>query len=252
LNNRGSKYLQGCIVGYISIFKIITLESFLMKKPCYILLALFTWLISFVSEAQVFCGYDLRRTDSTKAKYFQAEEEKLNQAIRSQILKIRSNNFANALIRNQSTKIKSTSTTPLPATVYIPVVYHIISEDPFAITDAMVQASLDDLNKAYAHQGAYGVDTLGADTRIQFKLAQRTPTGEKSNGINRIKSFYDTVDVDLEDAAMKNQIKWDPTKYANIWVVKKINGEIQPSIFECGQWTRVAYGGYASAGVEWL
>ncbi|MDO9157098.1 MAG: hypothetical protein Q7U17_09505, partial [Sediminibacterium sp.] len=64
-----------------------------MKKPCYILLALFTWLISFVSEAQVFCGYDLGRTDSTKAKYFQAEEEKLNQAIRSQILKSRSNNF---------------------------------------------------------------------------------------------------------------------------------------------------------------
>ncbi|MBT9484063.1 gliding motility-associated C-terminal domain-containing protein [Sediminibacterium sp.] len=219
-----------------------------MKKPCYILLALFTWLISFVSEAQVFCGYDLGRTDTIKAKYFQAEEEKLNQAIRSQILKNRSNNFANDLIRNKSTKIKSTSTPPLPATVYIPVVYHIISEDPFAITDAMVQASLDDLNKAYAHQGAYGVDTLGADTRIQFKLAQRTPTGEKSNGINRIKSFYDTVDVDLEDAAMKNQIKWDPTKYANIWVVKKINGEIQPSVFECGQWTRVAYGGYASAG----
>jgi hypothetical protein len=56
------------------------------------------------------------------------------------------------------------------------------------------------------------------------------------------------VDVDLEDAAMKNQIKWDPAKYANVWVVKKINGEIQPSVFECGQWTRMAYGGYASAG----
>lgn len=219
-----------------------------MKNIFKIWFSLFSLCLSLSGTAQVMCGFDLGRNDTTKAKYFEAAEEKLNLAIRSKILKSRSTNFANSSIRNQSTKIKSTSTAPLPATVYIPVVYHIISEDPFAITDAMVQASLDDLNKAYAHQGAYGVDTLGADTRIQFKLAQRTPTGEKSNGINRIKSFYDTVDVDLEDAAMKNQIKWDPAKYANIWVVKKINGEIQPSVFECGQWTRVAYGGYASAG----
>jgi gliding motility-associated-like protein len=219
-----------------------------MKKPWYILLVLISCLISSALEAQVFCGYDLGRADTSKAKYFKGEEEKLNIAIRSQILKTSESIFAKNTIRNQSTGIKSTSTPPLPATVYIPVVFHIIDENPFATTDAMVQAAVDDLNRAFAHQGAYGVDTLGADTRIQFKLAQRTPTGEKSNGINRIKSFYDTVDVDLEDAAMKNQIKWDPSKYANIWVVKKINGEIQPSLFECGQWTRVAYGGYASAG----
>lgn len=199
-------------------------------------------------NAQVLCGYDLGRTDTIKAKIFQAEEEKLNRAIQVQIAKDRSGKMVNGQIRNQSTgKIKSTAT-PLPPTVYIPVVYHIIDADPFSISDAMVQASLDDLNRAYAHQGAYSVDPLGEDTRIQFRLAQRTPTGEKSNGINRIKSFYDSVDVDLEDAALKNQIKWDPTRYANIWVVKKINGEIQPSRFECGQWTRMAYGGYASAG----
>lgn len=199
-------------------------------------------------SAQIMCGYDLGRTDSIKAKEFQAIEEKLNKAIQQQIAKDRSSQMARGQVRNQSTgKIKSNSTA-LPPTVYIPVVYHIIDADPFSITDAMVQASLDDLNRAYAHQGAYSVDTLGEDTRIQFRLAQRTPTGEKSNGINRIKSFYDSVDVDLEDAALKSQIKWDPSRYANIWVVKKINGEIQPSRFECGQWTRMAYGGYASAG----
>ena len=220
-----------------------------MKNHFKILVTLLiAMLSSFNLEAQVLCGYDLGRADSSKSKLYKAEEEKMHTAIRSQILKTREAIFAKGQVRNQSTKVKSTSTPPLPATVYIPVVFHIISEDPFSITDAMVQASLDDLNKAFAHQGSYGVDALGADTRIQFKLAQRTPTGEKSNGINRIKSLYDTVDVDLEDAAMKNQIKWDPAKYANIWVVKKINGEIQPSVFECGQWTRMAYGGYASAG----
>lgn len=219
-----------------------------MNNYLKILLILLTTLITHAIYAQVLCGYDLGRADSSKSTIYKAEEEKMHQAIRAQILKTRQANFSKGIIRNQSSGTLQSNSTPLPATVYIPVVFHLISEDPFAITDAMVQASLDDLNKAFAHQGAYGVDTLGEDTRIQFKLAQRTPTGEKSNGINRIKSFYDTVDVDLEDAAMKNQIKWDPSKYANIWVVKKINGEIQPSVFECGQWTRMAYGGYASAG----
>ena len=219
-----------------------------MKKKFTIYFLFFCISIFTKLTAQVLCGYDLGRTDTIKAKYFQAEEEKLNRAIQVQIAKDRSSRMVSGQIRSQSSgKIKSTAT-PLPPTVYIPVVYHIIDADPFSITDAMVQASLDDLNRAYAHQGAFSVDPLGEDTRIQFRLAQRTPSGEKSNGINRIKSFYDSVDVDLEDAALKNQIKWDPTRYANIWVVKKINGEIQPSRFECGQWTRMAYGGYASAG----
>lgn len=220
----------------------------LTKKFFFICFFISLFHFSLKLEAQVMCGYDLGRTDTVKAKLFQAEDEKLNQMIQVQIAKERSNRMVNGQIRNQSSgKIKSNSTA-LPPTVYVPVVYHIIDADPFTITDAMVQESLDDLNRAYAHQGAYSVDPLGEDTRIQFRLAQRTPTGEKSNGINRIKSFYDIVDVDLEDAALKNQIKWDPSKYANIWVVKKINGEIQPSRFECGQWTRMAYGGYASAG----
>lgn len=219
-----------------------------MRNRFLFLALIFGWIGAENLQAQVLCGYDLGRTDTAKAKLFQAEEEKMNLAIQVQIAKERSKRMVNGQIRNQSTgKIKSTAT-PLPPTVYIPVVYHIIDANPFSITDAMVQASLDDLNRAYAHIGAYSVDPLGEDTRIQFRLAQRTPTGEKSNGINRIKSFYDSVDVDLEDAALKNQIKWDPSRYANIWVVKKINGEIQPSRFECGQWTRMAYGGYASAG----
>jgi gliding motility-associated-like protein len=219
-----------------------------MKNYLKIFVTLFIALLGLQLKAQVLCGYDLGRADSSKASFFKAAEEKMNQAIRAQILKTRESVFAKGQVRNQSSGIFQSNATPPPAIVYIPIVFHIIDQNPFSITDAMVQAAVDDLNRAFAHQGAYGVDTLGADTRIQFKLAQRTPTGEKSNGVNRIKSFYDSVDVDLEDAAMKNQIKWDPAKYANVWVVKKINGEIQPSVFECGQWTRMAYGGYASAG----
>lgn len=221
-----------------------------MKIVLTILLFVTANLLCPVTNAQILCGYDMGRTDTTKAKLFKAAEEKLHQQIRHQILKTRQAQMEHGLVRNNAAVIKRNDVVPavVPPVVYIPVVFHIISEDPFSVTDAMVQAAVDDLNKAYAHQDAYSVDTLGADTRIQFKLAQRAPDGGKSTGINRIKSYYETMDVDLEDAAVKGLINWDPSRYANIWVVKKINGEIQPSLFECGKWSRMAYGGYASAG----
>lgn len=221
-----------------------------MKNVLIILLACSAAFITPVAKAQLMCGYDPGRTDTALVKLHREAEEKLHQQIRSQILKTRQAQLEKGLVRNNATILKRNDATPvvIPPVVYIPVVFHIISEDPFTVTDAMVQAAVEDLNKAYAHQDAYSVDTLGADTRIQFKLAQRTPDGGKSNGINRIKSYYETMDVDLEDAAVKGLMNWDPSRYANIWVVKKINGEIQPSQFECGKWNRMAYGGYASAG----
>ncbi len=221
-----------------------------MKSVLTILLFVTANLFCLVTKAQILCGYDMGRADTIQAKLHKAAEEKLHQQIRNQLFKKRLAQMERGLVSNNAAAVKRndvTSAVVLPV-VYIPVVFHIISEDPFSVTDAMVQAAVDDLNKAYAHQDAYSVDTLGADTRIQFKLAQRAPDGGKSNGINRIKSYYETMDVDLEDAAVKGLINWDPARYANIWVVNKINGEIQPSLFECGKWSRMAYGGYASAG----
>lgn len=221
-----------------------------MKTVLSILLFVTANFLCPVSKAQLLCGYDMGRADTAKAKLLKAAEEKLYQQIRHQILKTREAQLEHGQVRNNASVVKRNDATPIVVLpiVYIPVVFHIISEDPFSVTDAMVQAAVDDLNKAYAHQDAYSVDTLGADTRIQFKLAQRAPDGGKSSGINRIKSYYETMDVDLEDAAVKGLINWDPSRYANIWVVSKINGEIQPSLFECGKWSRMGYGGYASAG----
>ena len=215
-----------------------------MKPPISIILALFIIVFAVIpASSQLNCGYDFSHNSSNSAQEIKAAEAKLNDQIREQIFV---NRNTQGSIRNNAQR--STAVAVPPAIVYIPVVFHIISEDPSTVTDQMVIDAVDDLNKAYAHQGIYGVDTLGADTRIQFKLAQRAPDGGKSNGVNRIKSFYETMDVDMEDGTVKNLIRWDPSRYANIWVVKSIRGEIAGSTYECGIWKRMGYGGYASAG----
>ena len=139
-----------------------------------------------------------------------------------------------------------TDTSPLYT---IPVVVHIIKADPFSITDADVVNSIADLNAAFAHQGVYSVDTNGVNTRITFCLAKNYPDGGITSGITRTISFYSDNDADLESfkTAMLNY--WDPRRYLNIWLVDAIQGEIMPSGFYCGSWSRMGIGGYASAGL---
>lgn len=159
---------------------------------------------------------------------FVQREKGLNMAIRNKIL----------FKKNQ------------PAVVYtIPVVFHIVNSNAASITDLMVVNALKELNDAFAHLGAYGVDPLGTNTMVQFCLAKTDPKGGLTNGIDRVNSYYENIDVDLESDKLGYLTNWDPSKYANIWVVNSIQGEIPPSPFNCGVWTRSGFGGYASAGV---
>ena len=174
------------------------------------------------------CGSDAMLSILRQDPSFLLKEKTLNTAIRNKVL----------FKKNQ------------PTVVYtIPVVFHIVNSNAASITDLMVINALKELNDAFAHLGVYGVDALGVNTMVQFCLAKTDPKGGLTNGIDRVNSYYENIDVDLESGKLGYLTNWDPGKYANIWVVNSIQGEIPPSPFSCGVWTRSGYGGYASAGV---
>lgn len=129
----------------------------------------------------------------------------------------------------------------------LPVVFHIINENPASITDQNVLDALDLLNQAYSKTGAYA--GARADTRINFCLAKTAPDGGLTTGILRAKSYLTDFDVDMEGDRLTALGRWDPSRYINIWVVTDIKSEYMQS-FECGQWTRLKMGGYAGAGGE--
>lgn len=224
-------------------------------KNCFILLSLFIFhfLQAQVKNASILptgCGADKYLLDLRKNNSFSTNERILNEQIRS------FNAIKQSSVQNNQMSKNSKSTNSgafiknqvINSVIFIPVVVHILNLNPDAITDQMVKDGIVELNKAFAHQGAYGVDTLGVNTGIQFCLANTAPDGSLTNGIDRIKTYYETVDQDLEGAMLPKLTQWDLSQYANIWLVSKINGEIQPSVFECGQWSRSGVGGYASAG----
>ena len=193
------------------------------------------------------CGADMFQQILRKDPLFVSNEKIMNEKIRAWVLQASGQKTISISVNNVGNNNVVVAPTSVPV-VTVPVVFHIVNQNAAAITDQMIIDAVAELNKAFAHLGVYGKDPKGVDTRIQFCLATRTPDGGKTNGIDRINSYYQNIDVDLEAGKLGVLSNWNPSKYANIWLVNSIQGEIQPSVFECGKWERMGYGGYASAG----
>jgi hypothetical protein len=113
----------------------------------------------------------------------------------------------------------------IQATLSIPVVVHIIHNNgPENISNALVMQGIQDLNDAFANTGGYA-NANGVNTNIQFCLAQQDENGNPSIGINRVVSPLTNLTAETDDATLKNLIRWDPTKYLNIWLVNEITSQ---------------------------
>src|SRR5690606_38956071 len=67
----------------------------------------------------------------------------------------------------------------------------------------------------------YNTNPVGADVEVEFVLAQRTPSGCPTTGINRVNICQDgTTQSDVQ--YWKTQTYWDPSKYMNMWSSKYV------------------------------
>jgi hypothetical protein len=113
------------------------------------------------------------------------------------------------------------------AIIYIPVVVHVLYNQPeHNISDAQIISQIDALNRDFALENENRSNipepfqALAADTRIRFCLAKVDPQGRPTNGIVR---KYTSVNPFLGNDAMKfsnsgGDDAWDATYYLNIWV----------------------------------
>jgi|GEM_PF-1338640 len=180
------------------------------------------------------CGTDRALDQLRKDSSFRVLEKKMNDKI--------------LLTRINRSQIRVNAPTPLPDIV-LPVVVHIVGTNPASLTDAQVADIIKDLNEAFSKTGNYAI-SQGANTHIQFQLAQKDPDGGITNGITRTTSPFDThMNTPLEDHLLKNLNYWDPDKYINIWYISSIDNEITAD-FSCGVWQRGKEGGHASMPVS--
>lgn len=120
----------------------------------------------------------------------------------------------------------------LNTVVTIPVVVHIVMDNPGLVSDEQVQSQIDVLNTDYAGENADSVNIPAAfkplfgKGNIRFCLAQRNPSNEPTNGIVRKVSTTTSAPGDndpIKYAAMGGVDAWDVNRYLNIWVCRMTN-----------------------------
>jgi hypothetical protein len=125
-------------------------------------------------------------------------------------------------------------------TVYIPIVFHIVLTNPNLVTDAMIQNQVDQLNKDFAGLNADSTlipasfKPLFAKTGIQFKLAQRTPGDEPSNGIERITTTHASFSINdnsVKYTASGGANAWDHNRFFNVWITELSQGYLGYATF---------------------
>jgi len=166
------------------------------------------------------CGTDIMLQERRKNPQFKAKEDEMNARI-----------------------LRATGT--LDDTIYtLPVVFHIIMQNPNSITDQNVMNELKNLNDIFSKTGAYS-SSAGADSKIKFCLAQKDPEGGSTTGITRTTSFFGAnLEQLIEDDKLKNLVQWDPSRYINIWLITNVVTE-NIATFNCGIWNRLGESGYA-------
>lgn len=125
-------------------------------------------------------------------------------------------------------------------TIVVPIVMHIVTDNPNDISDRDVLDQVEQLNIDYAGKN---VDTafltpefkaLFAGTHIRFVMARRAQDGSFTTGIERkatTLSFNQNIYANIKHASSGGLDAWDVTTYFNIWVGNFSDGLLGISTF---------------------
>lgn len=136
---------------------------------------------------------------------------------------------------SQDVKVKLTNPAAREnaASVFIPVVFHIVMNDPTQVTDAQIMNQLNALNNDYAGLNADSTvipaafKPLFGKSKIQFVLAKRTAGNLPSNGIERIittQSVFGIGNTNIKYTASGGADSWDPSRFFNVWICQLTDG----------------------------
>ena len=120
--------------------------------------------------------------------------------------------------------------------IRIPIVVHVVhnnatgtigGRDNVNISDDQIKEQIRVLNEDYRRKaGTRGSNSndVGADTGIEFYLANIDPDGKSTTGITRHYYTQKTMfDVFSDDQTLANIVSWNTDRYLNIWVTRFSN-----------------------------
>lgn len=131
----------------------------------------------------------------------------------------------------QKTQVNN-RTMDINAAVIVPVVFHIVLPNPNIVTNTQILAQLDSLNKDFSNTNGSSnllpswFQNIRGKSLIQFCLAQRTPDGEETSGINRVPTNVPVFNLDdrIKTTALGGADSWDTERYLNVWISAQDDG----------------------------
>jgi PKD repeat protein len=119
-------------------------------------------------------------------------------------------------------------------TYKIPVVVHVMEtgNDLTRISDEQIRDAIRAMNERFRRVAGTPGFGAGVDVGMEFVLAVRDPQGNCTNGITRrnmtgnatyMASGVFRQSAGISDASLKDVVRWDPTRYYNIWAVSEID-----------------------------
>lgn len=110
-------------------------------------------------------------------------------------------------------------------TYVIPVVVHVVYKNANEnIPDAQIISNINSLNEDYRKMNGtsgYNTKSVGADLKIEFRLATTAPNGQPTNGITRTsttKTKFDPYTDEVMYLSLGGVDPWDVNNYLNVWV----------------------------------
>ncbi|MES2798433.1 MAG: M43 family zinc metalloprotease [Bacteroidota bacterium] len=124
------------------------------------------------------------------------------------------------------------------ATLYVPVVVHIIHDNGIGnISAAQVNDAIRVLNEDFNRQNSDAGNTrntgtapfspIAGDLDVKFVLAKKDPQGNCTNGIVRVNAPHLTYNAndDCKYAANGGSDQWPMDQYLNLWVINSIESD---------------------------
>lgn len=113
----------------------------------------------------------------------------------------------------------------IQAVITIPVVVHVIHNgDAYGtgenITDEQVLSQIQVLNEDYRKMAGTPGDGAGVDVEIQFCMAQVDPSGNPTDGIDRVNLGTASWDNAGAEGTLKPNTFWNPDDYLNMWTCR--------------------------------
>ena len=111
------------------------------------------------------------------------------------------------------------------AVITIPVVVHVIHNgDTYGtgenITDEQVLSQIQVMNEDFRRMVGTPGFGPGVDVEIEFCMAQTDPSGNPTNGINRVNLGVASWDNAGAEGTLKPSTQWNPNNYLNMWTCR--------------------------------